>query len=244
MYFSPHLDRFSVNVFQPPFHSGRASPETSRAGDLAPLPETRGSSDEALCSSATGSGDLELDSPSLQPADQEECAQASAPLIGVVDSLSSLQTSTMQTSDLGFFEHFSSVSCCSFDPNIEKETSCEKTAKPEGSDILMDRCLQALLHSLLIFGSFIAAAVTGYQHPSELTSHASQFFISLLDSNSKEQRLDEKGLSFYLNFRTLLIHFFLFYFCTVQTHHHFLFYRGFFRQPPRGCNIGASVEEQ
>lgn len=43
--------------------------------------------------------------------------------------------------------------------------------------------------------SLIAAAVTGYQHPSELTSaHASQFFISLLDSNNKEQRLDEKGL--------------------------------------------------
>lgn len=214
MYFSPNLDRFSVDVFQPPFHSGRTSPESSRAGDLAPLPvscqETQGSSDEALCSSATGYGDLELDSPSLQPADKEECAQASAPLIGVVDSLSSLQTSTTHTSDLGFFEHFSSVSCCSFDPNAEKETSCEKTARPEGSDILMDRCLQALLPSLLIFGSFIAAAVTGYQHPSELTSaHASQFFISLLDSNSKEQRLDEKGLPFYLNFRTLLIHFFL-----------------------------------
>uniref|UniRef100_A0A674P1B7 ubiquitinyl hydrolase 1 n=1 Tax=Takifugu rubripes TaxID=31033 RepID=A0A674P1B7_TAKRU len=154
--------RFSVDVFQPPFHSGRTSPETSRAGDLAPLPvschETRGSSDEALCSSAAGSGDLELDSPSLQPADQEECAQASAPVVGVVDSLSSLQTSTTHTSDLGFFE-----------------------------------CRQALLPSLLIVGSFIAAAVTGYQHPSELTSaHASQFFISLLDSNNKEQRLDEK----------------------------------------------------
>uniref|UniRef100_A0A674NRL2 ubiquitinyl hydrolase 1 n=1 Tax=Takifugu rubripes TaxID=31033 RepID=A0A674NRL2_TAKRU len=97
--------RFSVDVFQPPFHSGRTSPETSRAGDLAPLPvschETRGSSDEALCSSAAGS---------------------------------------------------------------------------EGSDTLLDR-----------------SAVTGYQHPSELTSaHASQFFISLLDSNNKEQRLDEK----------------------------------------------------
>uniref|UniRef100_A0A674NCU3 ubiquitinyl hydrolase 1 n=1 Tax=Takifugu rubripes TaxID=31033 RepID=A0A674NCU3_TAKRU len=77
--------RFSVDVFQPPFHSGRTSPETSRAGDLAPLPV-------------------------------------------------------------------------------------------KGSDTLLDR-----------------SAVTGYQHPSELTSaHASQFFISLLDSNNKEQRLDEK----------------------------------------------------
>lgn len=148
----------------------------------------------ALCSSAIGSGVLELDSPSLQPVDQEECAQASAPLTGEADSLSSLQTSTTPTSDLGFFEHLSSVSCCSFDPNAEKETSCEKTTRPEGSNILMDRCLQSWVPNLLIFASFIAAAVTGYQHPSELTSHASQFFISLLDSNNKEQRLDEKGI--------------------------------------------------
>lgn len=49
--------------------------------------------------------------------------------------------------------------------------------------------------SLLIIDALLSAAVTGYQHPSELTSaHASQFFISLLDSNNKEQRLDEKGL--------------------------------------------------
>lgn len=50
------------------------------------------------------------------------------------------------------------------------------------------------------FDALIAAAVTGYQHPSELTSaHASQFFISLVDSNNKEQRLDERGLAPRLN---------------------------------------------
>lgn len=132
-----HICRFSVDVFQPPFHSGRTSPESRCAGDLPPLPtschETPRSSDEALCSSHAGSGDLE--SPSLQPADQEEYAQASAPLAGEAASLSSLQTSTTQTSDLGFFEQFSSVSCCSFDPNSEKETSCEKTVRPEGRNI-------------------------------------------------------------------------------------------------------------
>uniref|UniRef100_A0AAQ5XZ97 ubiquitinyl hydrolase 1 n=1 Tax=Amphiprion ocellaris TaxID=80972 RepID=A0AAQ5XZ97_AMPOC len=38
-----------------------------------------------------------------------------------------------------------------------------------------------------------STAVTGYQHPSESASgHASQFYIALLDSNNKEQRLDEK----------------------------------------------------
>lgn len=140
-YFFPRLCRFSVDVFQPPFHSGRTSPETSRgAGDLPPLPaschETRGSSDEGLCSSTVGSGEAESESPSLQAAAQAECAQASAPLSGDADSLSSCQTSTTHASDLGFFEQFSSVSCCSFDPNAEKETSCEKNVRPEGSNIL------------------------------------------------------------------------------------------------------------
>uniref|UniRef100_A0A7N6BIQ2 ubiquitinyl hydrolase 1 n=1 Tax=Anabas testudineus TaxID=64144 RepID=A0A7N6BIQ2_ANATE len=38
-----------------------------------------------------------------------------------------------------------------------------------------------------------SAAVTGYQHPNDSASgHASQFYIALLDSNGKEQRLDEK----------------------------------------------------
>uniref|UniRef100_A0A8C7QZH2 ubiquitinyl hydrolase 1 n=1 Tax=Oncorhynchus mykiss TaxID=8022 RepID=A0A8C7QZH2_ONCMY len=37
-------------------------------------------------------------------------------------------------------------------------------------------------------------AVTGYQQPSEsASSHASQFYISILDSNSKEQKLEERG---------------------------------------------------
>ena len=44
------------------------------------------------------------------------------------------------------------------------------------------------------FFSLFVAAVTGYQQPSETASgHASQFYISVLDSNNKEQRLDEKG---------------------------------------------------
>lgn len=68
----------------------------------------------------------------------------------------------------------------------------------------MDGPFQFLLPRLLIFDALIAAAVTGYQHPSELTSaHASQFFISLLDSNNKEQRLDEKGLPLSLNLQSI-----------------------------------------
>lgn len=44
------------------------------------------------------------------------------------------------------------------------------------------------------FSLFSAAAVTGYQQPSESASgHTSPFYVALLDSNNKEQRLDEKG---------------------------------------------------
>lgn len=58
------------------------------------------------------------------------------------------------------------------------------------------RSLRLPLASLLTFDALIAAAVTGYQQPSEASSaRASQFFISLLDSNNKEQRLDERGLA-------------------------------------------------
>uniref|UniRef100_A0A3B4YD61 ubiquitinyl hydrolase 1 n=1 Tax=Seriola lalandi dorsalis TaxID=1841481 RepID=A0A3B4YD61_SERLL len=141
------FSRFSVNVFQPPFQSGRTSPETS------------------------------------------QCR-----------SLSSSQTSlsTMRTTDSGFTEP---TSCCSLDPHAEKETSCEKAVRPEGDNttcgcfsvfVLFFLPLASPYFSLTCF----AAAVTGYQHPSESASgHASQFYISLLDSNNKEQRLDEKGMT-------------------------------------------------
>ncbi|XP_008286469.1 ubiquitin carboxyl-terminal hydrolase 19 isoform X2 [Stegastes partitus] len=168
--------RFSVNVFQPPFQSGRTSPETPQSRvDLPPMPagspEGPGSGDEAVGGSGTiAAGDPELESPSQLPESQAEYAQASAVHPGESDSLSSSQASisTTRTSDSGFSEPVSSTSCCSLDPHAEKETSCEKAVRPE-------------------------AAVTGYQHPSESASgHASQFYIALLDSNNKEQRLDEK----------------------------------------------------
>lgn len=63
----------------------------------------------------------------------------------------------------------------------------------------MDRCLvfSSPQPSLPILDCF-SAAVTGYQHPIESASgHASQFYISLLDSNNKELRLDEKGTDHY-----------------------------------------------
>uniref|UniRef100_A0A667XDC3 ubiquitinyl hydrolase 1 n=1 Tax=Myripristis murdjan TaxID=586833 RepID=A0A667XDC3_9TELE len=168
--------RFSVNVFQPPSQSGRTSPETSQCRADLPLmstgsPEGLGSGEEAVGGSSTvGAGHLDLESPTLVLESQADSAQASAIHSGELDSLSSSHTSlsTTHTVDSGFSEPPSSTSCCSLDPQAEKETSCEKAVRPE-------------------------VAVTGYQQPSETASgHASQFYISLLDSNNKEQRLDEK----------------------------------------------------
>lgn len=153
-----HTCRFSVDVFQPPFHSGRASPESRGAGDLPPLPiscrESGRSGEETLCSSSSA-GDLQGESQALQPTDQEECAQASAALAGDTASLSSFQTPTRQSSDVGFFEQFSSVSCCSFDPHSEKETSCEKTLRPEGRHVCAGTWLRVLLPGLLTCGAFL-----------------------------------------------------------------------------------------
>ncbi|XP_038579092.1 ubiquitin carboxyl-terminal hydrolase 19 isoform X2 [Micropterus salmoides] len=168
--------RFSVNVFQPPFQSDRTSPETSQCRvDLPTMPpgspDGLGPGEEAMGGSSTvEAGDPELESHSLLPESQAEYAQASALHSGESDSLFSSQTSlsTTRTSDSGFSEPNSSTSCWASDPHAEKETSCEKAVRPE-------------------------AAVTGYQHPSESASgHASQFYIAYLDSNNKEQRLDEK----------------------------------------------------
>uniref|UniRef100_A0AAX7UW31 ubiquitinyl hydrolase 1 n=1 Tax=Astatotilapia calliptera TaxID=8154 RepID=A0AAX7UW31_ASTCA len=168
--------RFSVNVFQPPFQSGRTSPETSQSRvDLPPVPagspDGPGLEDEAVGGSSTvGAGNLELESHASLPESQAEYAQASAIHSGDSESLSSSQTSlsTTRTTDSGFSESLSSASCCFLDPHAEKETSCEKAVRPE-------------------------AAVAGYQHPCESASgHASQFYIALLDANNKEQRLDER----------------------------------------------------
>uniref|UniRef100_A0A8C8ETF1 ubiquitinyl hydrolase 1 n=1 Tax=Oncorhynchus tshawytscha TaxID=74940 RepID=A0A8C8ETF1_ONCTS len=153
--------RYSVNVFQPPFQSGRTSPEGTQCRvDLPPPAETPdgvGPGDEAR---GGGVGDSDQESPFLVPESPLETAQASAHPAGDPDALST------RTIDSGFSE----PSSCSQDPEGEKETSCEKAVRPEGK-----------------------AAVTGYQQPSEsASSHASQFYISILDSNSKEQKLEER----------------------------------------------------
>lgn len=167
-------------------------------------PEDLGSGDEAVGgSSIVEASDVALEkSPSLPPELQGEYVQASTIHSEASDSFSSSQTSlpTTRTKDSGFSESISSTSCCSLDPQGEKETSCEKTVRPEGKN--KEETISLVLHFRLIFirnTGFVlwfppTAAVTGYQQPSETTSrHACQFYIGLLDSNNKEQRLDEKG---------------------------------------------------
>uniref|UniRef100_A0A8C7I518 ubiquitinyl hydrolase 1 n=1 Tax=Oncorhynchus kisutch TaxID=8019 RepID=A0A8C7I518_ONCKI len=141
--------RYSVNVFQPPFQSGRTSPEVTQClADLPPpaeTPESVGSGDTAR---GGGAGDSEQEGSSLVPEAPLETAQASAHPAGDPDALST------HTTDSGFIE-------ASSDSQGEKETS---------------------------------SAVTGYQQPSEsASSHTSQFYITVLHSNSKEQTLEEKG---------------------------------------------------
>ncbi|KAJ8257555.1 hypothetical protein GJAV_G00186880 [Gymnothorax javanicus] len=153
--------RYSVNVFQPPFQSGRASPETSQCwAEPAPM-MTESCNTASMDGESTGrrrnsTGDGREGDCSTFPE-----GQASGHSSGDQDILST------RTSDSGFSESTSD----SLNPLYlgEKETSYEKASKPE-------------------------AAVTGYQQPSEATAGpTSQFYISLLDSSSKEQKLEDKG---------------------------------------------------
>lgn len=126
------LCRFSVNVFQPPFHSGRTSPETSQSRlDAPPVPasspEGLASEDQASgVSSSLGAGDLGFERRASPPESQAESSQASS------EASAQTSLSTTRTKDSGFSESISSASCCSLDPHAEKETSCEKAVRPEG----------------------------------------------------------------------------------------------------------------
>uniref|UniRef100_A0A8C5GUP9 ubiquitinyl hydrolase 1 n=1 Tax=Gouania willdenowi TaxID=441366 RepID=A0A8C5GUP9_GOUWI len=121
--------RFSVNVFQPPFQSGRMSPEALQSRlELPLMADGSCSGDEAVGgSTASGSVDGQPESPTPLP-------------------------------------------------------GCQATAS---------NCLSSL--RTVSFFWLSAAAVPGYQQPSESASvRGSQFCITLLDSSNKEQRLEDK----------------------------------------------------
>uniref|UniRef100_A0A3P8UPP5 ubiquitinyl hydrolase 1 n=1 Tax=Cynoglossus semilaevis TaxID=244447 RepID=A0A3P8UPP5_CYNSE len=134
--------RFSVNVFQPPFQSGRTSPETSQSRlDLVPMPT---SSPEF---GVSGDG-------------------ATAPPLPAPLWILTLKRRHLVRRQCGQKVILQPMTAYDFSRRVFHITNSV---------------------------SFFLAAVTGYQHPSESASgHASQFYISLLDSSNKEQRLDEK----------------------------------------------------
>lgn len=119
--------RYSVNVFRPPFQSGRTSPEVnlSRA-DHSPttssIAEGHGTEEEEIDLLEAGH-DQEQDHVSSEVA---AAAQAS------FHSAGDPNLQSTHTTDSGFSELLSS----SQDPFGEKETSCEKAVKPEGNFII------------------------------------------------------------------------------------------------------------
>ncbi|XP_051516081.1 ubiquitin carboxyl-terminal hydrolase 19-like isoform X4 [Myxocyprinus asiaticus] len=152
--------RYSVDVFQPPFQSGRTSPEASLTRvDLSSM-----ASSVSECQERKEKLSFVGETENLV----EQGDSLTTPQTETLSALSRTDGDTLstQTSDSGFCE----LAASSQDSLVEKETSCEKTVKPE-------------------------AVVTGFQQPSESGSgSASQFYISVLDSNQKEdKKLEDKG---------------------------------------------------
>lgn len=119
--------RYSVNVFRPPFQSGRTSPEASLS--RADLHLSTGSTAEG---SATQE---EEELHAVEEGEVEEQASVSSEMAAAQASAHSaedLNSLSTQTTDSAFSELLS----CSQDPFGEKETSCEKAVKPEGIFIM------------------------------------------------------------------------------------------------------------
>ncbi|XP_065142058.1 ubiquitin carboxyl-terminal hydrolase 19 isoform X1 [Paramisgurnus dabryanus] len=152
--------RYSVNVFQPPFQSGRTSPDAILSHvDLT-----------SMASSVSECQELDEETSSAKET-ENEVAQSASVTPSQTETVSRLPTAdgdtvSTYTRDSGCCE----LATSSQDSVAEKETSCEKAVKPE-------------------------AVVTGYQQPSESGSgSASQFYISILDSNQKEDiKVEDKG---------------------------------------------------
>lgn len=116
------MSRYSVNVFQPPFQSGRTSPEASLSRvDLT-----------STASSASEFQQQEEEPSSAGEAENrmEQGDSVTAPHTETVSMLSAADGDTLstRTSDSGCCE----LATSSQDSLLEKETSCEKAIKPEG----------------------------------------------------------------------------------------------------------------
>lgn len=115
-----------MNVFRPPFQSGRTSPEASLSHADHPL---------TTSSIAEGSGaeEEELNADDAGSAQEQDNVSPEMPTEQVsTRSVEELNSLSSHTTDSGFSELQSS----SLDPFGEKETSCEKAVKPEGNFIV------------------------------------------------------------------------------------------------------------
>lgn len=124
-----------MNVFRPPFQSGRTSPEASVSRADHPLPtgsvvEGPVADEEELHATEVGDAQEQVNvSPEMAT------TQVSA------HSAEDLNTLSTRTTDSGFSELSSSQ-----DIFGEKETSCEKAVKPEGNFVIGSilRCFMGL----------------------------------------------------------------------------------------------------
>ncbi|KAI7794053.1 putative ubiquitin carboxyl-terminal hydrolase 19, partial [Triplophysa rosa] len=112
------FSRYSVNVFQPPFQSGRTSPEASLS--RVDLTSMASSVSEEL-EETPSAGEIENQ--------VEQCESVAAPHTETASSLPTADgdAASTYTGDSGCCELASS----SQDSLVEKETSCEKAVKPE-----------------------------------------------------------------------------------------------------------------
>ncbi|XP_059383662.1 ubiquitin carboxyl-terminal hydrolase 19 isoform X2 [Carassius carassius] len=107
--------RYSVNVFQPPFQSGRMSPEASLSRvDLTPI------------ASSVSEFQEQEEEPSSAGEAESQAEQTETPQTETASVISAAGGETL-SSDSGCCE----LATSSQDSLVEKETSCEKVLKPE-----------------------------------------------------------------------------------------------------------------
>uniref|UniRef100_UPI00398EBC02 ubiquitin carboxyl-terminal hydrolase 19 isoform X2 n=1 Tax=Pristiophorus japonicus TaxID=55135 RepID=UPI00398EBC02 len=160
--------RYSVNVFQPPFQPGRISPEPppSKTECVQPTPGNTPSSE-----AADGKMPSEVQERDFRPVHRTHLTTSvSEPLLASAFSKGTSMPGRDKDSIHSYDSGFSELRPESQeDSGCEKETSYEKAAKPE-------------------------AAIPGYQQPAEsVRFHTPQFYIKLIDSSNKEQKMEDRG---------------------------------------------------
>lgn len=176
--------RYSVNVFRPPFQSGRTSPEASLSRADHPL--TTGSVAEG-----PGAEEEELHAVEAVAAQEQDSvspematAQASA---HSAEDLNSLST---RTTDSGFSELLSS----SQDPLGEKEISCEKAVKPEGNFIIgsivkLFLCFVFIICHFWVLLELTFVFVCILQLPSQGTNNPQTVIIGVVPSSISHYKM-------------------------------------------------------